>query len=169
MNRHTVGALLALAGLLPCLVAAVAVAPERQGSSIAQLSWLAGCWESDLGDRYVEEQWMRPRGGTMLGMSRTVIGTGTAEFESMRIRKHEGQLIFTAQPSGQEGASFGSIELTKTKVVFENPAHDFPQRIIYRLNGDGSLAARIEGERNGELRAVDFALRRTRCADGGGR
>ena len=36
--------------------------------------------------------------------------------------------------------------------LFENTAHDFPQRIIYRRDADGSLLARIEGgaERRGK-------------------
>jgi hypothetical protein len=52
-------------------------------ASIARLSWLAGCWESVRGERHVEEQWMQPRGGTMLGMSRTVVGGRASEFEQM--------------------------------------------------------------------------------------
>jgi len=48
-------------------------------------------------------------------------------------------------------------------LIFENAAHDFPQRIIYRLNDDGSLLARIEGKRGGELKGVDFPMRRAPC------
>ncbi len=154
-----------LAGLLLCRGDAAAEPPD---SSVARLSWLAGCWESVRGDRRVEEQWMAPRGGTMLGMSRTVTGTRTSEFEFMQIREQEGRLVFIARPSGQSEASFSSIELTASKVVFENSAHDFPQRVIYRLEGDGSLAARIEGMKGGEARGVDFPMRPTRCPGGGG-
>ena len=112
---------------------------------------------------------MAPRGGSMLGMSRTVAGDRTSEFEFMRIREEHGKLVFTARPSGQDEASFASIELTGSGVVFENAAHDFPQRIIYRLNGDGSLLARIEGERRGTFKGVDFPMRRSACAGAPGR
>jgi hypothetical protein len=40
--------------------------------------------------------------------------------------------------------------------VFENLEHDFPQRIIYRRNQDGSLTARIEGDRGGRIVGMDF-------------
>jgi hypothetical protein len=133
------------------------------------MGWLAGCWERTTGDRRVEEQWMRPGGGTMLGMSRTVAGNTTREFEYMQIREHEGRLVFTARPSGQPEASFGSILLTPSKVVFENPAHDFPQRIIYMRADDGSLLARIEGTEAGKARGVDFPMRRSPCSEGGDR
>ncbi|MGH8854313.1 MAG: hypothetical protein ACREWI_08545 [Telluria sp.] len=46
--------------------------------------------------------------------------------------------------------------------MFENPAHDFPQRIIYRRVGDTGLHARIEGKGKG----IDFPMRRTACGGG---
>jgi hypothetical protein len=161
MRRPLARGVIVLAGLLPAFTGGV---PERQDISIARLGWLAGCWESAPGHRRYEEQWMGPEGGTMLGMSRTVSAGRTNEFEFMHIREQEGRLVFTARPSGQREASFGSVEVSDTEVVFENAAHDFPQRITYRLEGDGSLAARIEGVRDGRPRAVDFPMRRTRCA-----
>jgi hypothetical protein len=145
------------------------VATDKKDVSVATLSWLAGCWESARGERRVEEQWMMPGGGTMLGMSRTIVGERTTEFEFMQIREERERLVFTARPSGQEEASFRSIELTASKVVFENAAHDFPQRIIYRLEPDGSLVARIEGQQGGRPRGVDFPMQRRPCAGGAAR
>jgi hypothetical protein len=143
-----------------------AFAVEPQGVSIAQMSWLAGCWESPRTDRRVVEQWMRPDGGSMLGMSRTVVGDKTKEYEFMQIRQEEGKLVFLAKPSGQAEDSFASIKLTDSEVIFENQAHDFPQRILYRLNADGSISARIEGTQGGETRGIDFPLRRAKCTEG---
>jgi hypothetical protein len=48
-------------------------------------------------------------------------------------------------------------------VVFENPRHDFPQRVAYRLDPDGVLQARIEGQRGEETAVVQFPMRRVRC------
>ncbi len=140
--------------------------PAQEASSIGRLAWLAGCWESVRGERRIEEHWMRPRGGTMLGMSRTVIGDRTIEFEHMQIREQEGRLVFTAKPSGQQEASFDSLSLTASEVVFENAAHDFPQRVMYRRLADGSLQARIEGKRAGTLQGVDFPMRPAVCGEG---
>ncbi|MBC7788762.1 MAG: hypothetical protein H7Z74_02340 [Anaerolineae bacterium] len=135
----------------------------RQQLPINRLSWLAGCWEWKAGARHGEEQWMKPRGGTMLGMSRTVRNDSTIEFEFVRIEEKDGRLHYVASPSGQTGATFSSIVLTDTTVVFANPAHDFPQRILYTLRGD-SLRARIEGTRNGSVRGVDFPMQKVACA-----
>ena len=152
-----------LAGAL--LIVAAARGGETQGPLIGKLGWLAGCWERTNGERRVEEQWMKPSGGTMFGMGRTVVGEKTSEFEQMQIREEAGQLVFTAKPSGQEEASFRSIEVAGSSVVFENKAHDFPQRVIYRLQKDGSLLARIEGEEGGKAKGVDFPMQRAACGD----
>ncbi|MGH9962382.1 MAG: DUF6265 family protein, partial [Pyrinomonadaceae bacterium] len=69
----------------------------------------------------------------------------------------------TAQPSGQKEASFRLRQATDDSVVFENPAHDFPQRIIYRKHASGGLFGRIEGKRNGQERSIDFPMRRAKC------
>ena len=132
-------------------------------ASIQSLSWLAGCWERSRGERHFDEQWMSPRGGAMLGMGRTLAGDKMTEFEHMQIREEDGHLVFTAKPSGQEEASFRSIEVTASRVVFENASHDFPQRILYQREPDGSLLARIEGQQKGTAHAIDFPMRRISC------
>jgi hypothetical protein len=48
-------------------------------------------------------------------------------------------------------------------VTFANPAHDFPQRIVYARAGDGSLLARIEGERDGQLSSIEYPMQRVAC------
>lgn len=140
----------------------------RGPSSIQTLSWLAGCWESRSGDMLIEEHWMGPRGGVMLGMGRTTKGDTVREFEATRIEEKEGLLVFTAKPSGQAEASFASKEVSSEGVVFENLAHDFPQRVIYRRGADGSLAARVEGMRGGVLKGIDYPMRRADCTSGAG-
>ena len=132
-------------------------------SEIGRLSWLAGCWECSYSSRQYEEQWMRPRGGTMLGMSRTVAGDTTRQYEHVMIREERGGLVYVAKPSGQREASFRATEVTDSSVVFANPEHDFPQRIIYRLKADGSLLARVEGAQAGKTRGSDFPMTRTEC------
>jgi len=53
--------------------------------------------------------------------------------------------------------------LSGDEVVFENPAHDFPQRIIYRMKDPENLEASIEGTMGGTARTVNFPLQRIDC------
>jgi hypothetical protein len=70
-----------------------------------------------------------------------------------------------AKPSGQAEASFKLVKYENQEAVFENPQHDFPQRIIYKLEKDGSLAAAIEGMSKGQLKRIGFPMRRAKCDD----
>ena len=70
--------------------------------------------------------------------------------------------MYVAHPSGQPAAEFLSTTVSGDTVLFENPAHDFPQRIGYRRQG-ASLLAWIEGARNGKTRRVEFPYRRVAC------
>ena len=135
-------------------------------SPIEEVRWLAGCWEGRSERARAEEHWMEPRGGTMLGMSRTTRGDSTITYEWMRISERGERLVFTAHPSGQAAAEFTSTASSPAEVVFTNSEHDFPQTIRYRRVGADSLVARIEGTSGGQLQAMDFPMAPVACLDG---
>ena len=132
-------------------------------STIDQVSWLQGCWQLESGGRVVEEQWIAPRGGVMLGMGRTVRDGTLVEYESVILREQDGRLAYEAHPSGQPSAVFTSTSVSASTVIFENPTHNYPQRVGYQRDGD-SLRAWIDGTANGKSRRVDFPYRRVACA-----
>lgn len=146
---------------LGAFVSPGAVAAE---SDIDSLAWLAGCWQAEKGDPGSGEHWLPPAGGTMFGVSRTVKNGKTVEFEFIQVRVNaEGRLVFIALPSGQKETTFVASAVGTDSVTFENPEHDFPQKVIYRLQGEDRLVARIEGIRGGTLRGVDFPMKRVAC------
>jgi hypothetical protein len=147
----------AVVGLLAVLFVSGAVAAS---SPLARLSWLAGTWQFEKDGRVVTEIWMPPAGGTMLGMSRTVVAGTTREYEFVALRETDDRIVYVAKPSGQEEATFVLRSMTDVEVVFENQMHDFPQVIRYRLNPDGILLAVIEGTVRGKPRRVEFPYRR---------
>ena len=146
-----------------CALAFGTAHAEDKGVSIDQIAWLAGCWQSPDGTGNYDERWMPPKGQTMLGMSRTVQDGKTVAWEFLRIHQEADGIYYTSNPSGQAQASFKLIECKEGHVVFENPTHDFPQRIIYQVDKDGMLMASIEGLNKGSQKRVDFPMRRTDC------
>lgn len=150
--------LLALAALL------CAGVPAHAQQEVDRLGWMAGCWRAEGAEPGSVEQWTAPAGGTMLGMSRTVRAGRTAEFEFMQLRHlADGTLAFVPQPAGRPPTVFRLLRLADAEVVFENPEHDFPQRIAYARDGETRLLAHIEGQRGGAPRRVDFVFVRTAC------
>lgn len=130
---------------------------------IDQVAWMQGCWQAGSQRRVIEEHWMAPRGGVMLGMGRTVRGDSLAEYELVVLRESNGALAYRAHPSGQAGATFIAGEATDSTVVFSNLAHDFPEHVGYRRVGADSLVAWIEGPGDGKPRRIQFPYRRVRC------
>ena len=136
------------------------VALPSLAGPISQISWLEGRWEMDVPDGFIEETWLAPRGNSMIGVSRTVRADSLRGFETIIVRETAEGLQLEARPSTQPPGTFDSVTVTDSLVVFENPAHDFPQRITYQRVGADSLAAWIEGEYEGEQARVDFGYRR---------
>ena len=153
-----------LSRFLPAVsFALMANAAAAQELTIDRVGWLQGCWRSNTGPTTVEEQWMAPRGGSVLGMGRTVRAGRTADYELVLISEMNGRLAYKAHPAGQPSATFVSTMASDTSIVFENPEHDFPQRVGYRRDGADGLQAWIEGQANGKPRRVDFSYQRAQC------
>lgn len=148
------------------LLLAASASPIGSPGGVERLSWLQGCWELVSPERTVEEQWLPPRGGSMLASSRTVRGDSLSEYEFIVVRERGERIAYEAHPSGQPPAVFLSRSVSETSVVFENPQHDFPQRIGYQRSGPDSLIAWVEGTQAGRVRRLQFAYRRTACAGG---
>ncbi|MEO5858912.1 MAG: DUF6265 family protein [Pyrinomonadaceae bacterium] len=143
-----------------------AIAVRSQTASVDTLGWMAGCWELSVPQKQmtISEHWMKPSGGTLIGMSRTVRGVKTTGFEFIRIVTTAAGIDYVARPSSnKDETAFKLIRSSATEVVFENLAHDFPQRIIYRDQSPDALFARIEGMQNGKLIGMDIPMKRVKC------
>jgi uncharacterized protein DUF6265 len=146
------------------LVICFSTTAQSPKPTVNDFAWLAGCWEANRNGREINEQWMKPSGGSMLGMARTVANGKTVEYEFVQIREQtDGEIYYVAKPSGQPEASFKLVKLQNREATFENPEHDFPQRVIYRLEPDGSLFARVEGTSKGKARGFDYPMKRGQC------
>ncbi|WOJ97144.1 DUF6265 family protein [Congregibacter brevis] len=102
------------------------------------LDWLVGCWESY--ENYSKEVWVKNPDGSLLGFSASVESSEIGFYELLYIREVGGTLTYTAHPSGQSSAVFVLSETSERRVVFENPSHDYPQRIAYERIEDSLTA-----------------------------
>lgn len=128
--------------LLAAGLALLLMAQAGPSARVADLGWMSGRWETEAANgRWVEESWSDARGGVMLGVSRTVSGERLREFEFLRIQLGEdGVPAYLAQPGGQSPVAFRLSAHDATSATFDNPQHDFPQRIVYRRTGDTMVA-----------------------------
>lgn len=145
----------------------IALAAAAASASAPDLSWLSGYWISCAGGREVTETWSDPRAGSMFGYSVT-LKDEKIFFEYSRIAPASAGdgVSFYAMPNGGEMTEFPAKEHTDKRVVFENPAHDFPQRVIYERKGN-RLVGRVEGAANGAESSLEWkytlAKQNSRC------
>lgn len=149
-------ALFAALVLLSAAIRAEAVAPDLPG-------WMTGAWQRSDGEKWADEYWTPPRGGIMIGASRSGTGEKLGFWEHMRIvREADGQIAFWAIAGEQQPVRFAATHVGASEIVFANPAHDYPQRIRYWLEA-GELRAEIalaDGSR-----AVRFRFGRMQASD----
>src|SRR5258705_3055752 len=135
---------------------------STQTPTLADISWISGDWQTAPGGRaQIEEHWTQAAGATMMGMSRTVAGEKTVEFEYLRIEQRADGIYYVAHPKARcPGTDFKLTRASATEAVFENPQHDFPKRVIYRKGADDSLTASIDGGEG--TKSMSFAYKRIR-------
>lgn len=129
--------------------------PEPAKATIEDMVWLADAWTGTRRTSSIEERWSAPKGGAMLGVSRTVRGEKMVGFEYLRIVERDGGLVYVAQPGGRSPTEYVLTELKNQRAVFVNPRHDYPQRIVYELSKEGDLSASI-GFAKGRLQSYEF-------------
>ena len=119
--------------MLPPLCAAPAA--SAQLSSVEQLAWFTGCWQTTQGDRVIDEQWMAPGGGLMLGMSRTVRAGRAMATEFVTLRAVAGRFVYEANPSGQQPTPFTATVCLLGPRRFRKPCPRLPQTHHLRAQG----------------------------------
>ena len=144
------------------LIGMLFLATTASAADLNELEWLAGSWTLTKGERTIEEQWMKPVGGMMVGMGRTLRAGKTVEFEFLRIEQRGEDLVYIAQPNGAPPTEFKMVKITANEIVFENLQHDYPQQIIYTRNADGSVSARTEGPGKQGTKVIRFDYQRAK-------
>jgi hypothetical protein len=147
-------------GLWCGVVSAPALAAELP-PALHSLTWLLGSWERtglEAGQRG-NEQWQRQE-QVFVGRGSTW-RQGRLQFEErLRIERDGGGIYYLADVSGNAApVRFRLVEQGPDEVVFENPAHDFPQRISYRR--EGTLLTAVVSDIAGERTQV-FQFRQSR-------
>lgn len=126
----------------------------------SSLDWLTGCHTFTTPRGVViQENWTSGEGGLMLGVNRTIRNGKAVAFEFLRI---DSDSTYIALPGGKNETHFRLVSKTDSEVVFANPEHDFPKRIVYRKTADG-IAARVDAG-DGSAKAQEFQFKSVPCA-----
>jgi hypothetical protein len=144
------------------LVAAVPhrVLAEDALTQLRQMTWLAGTWQrTDLPTgQSGYERWTDHGAQGFVGIGVSERSGKTVFEEELRIVAKDGTLYYVADVAeNPQPVYFKLTEFDKNGFTFENPAHDFPQKIVYRRD-----AERLQVEVSAGDKTREFEFERQR-------
>jgi len=135
--------------------------PEPTHEIHRQAAWLLGRWENNSDQGNLSEIWKKQNDSLYHGASYFVIAGDTVFSESIELFEKDGEVNYVV--SGVEGnedpVPFKLKSSNESRLVFENPQHDFPQTITYTHKGDSVIAV-ISGKQNGKPKKEYFRMKK---------
>lgn len=135
---------------------------QMNTKDLEKLSWINDRWVSTDGESTSYEHWEEINDALFKGGSETIKNGDTVFAEKLSIELINGEIFYIADVAHNPApVKFKLTFLTDSEAVFENPEHDFPQKISYKYI-EGNLNASIEGPAKSGWKKVDLKMNRMR-------
>ncbi len=123
--------------------------------------WLLGEWHQLTPEGHAVEKWEKQNDTCYIGLAYFLVGKDTTSTESIRLVQRGEDLFYIPTVKDQNAGKPVEFKLTGTEhyqLLFENPTHDFPQKISYEQVTKTYMIARISGTINGKLKSQEFPM-----------
>ncbi|HLC83415.1 MAG TPA: DUF6265 family protein [Bacteroidia bacterium] len=128
---------------------------------IADFTWLQGKWMGTSEGMDFFEQWKPLQGNLLDGQGGAVSGKDTVFSEKIKIEQRGEDVFYTANVQENGGpVDFKFTGYKQDSIVFENPKHDFPQRLVYFRLPNNKLYACIDGLKAGKYSRMEFSYQK---------
>ena len=112
--------------------------------------FLAGTWQVE--GRQSFEKWEAEGASLLKGLGYQLMDGVRKDMEALELKYKSGILTYTATVAGQNeglGIDFFLTSHNEKAWTFENPGHDFPQKIVYHQVAPDTLRVDVSGDRGG--------------------
>lgn len=149
--------------LLILVVCLLLISCSGNKITISDFVWLEGKWEGTSEEMSFFEEWSSLNGNSMNGKGGAISGPDTVFSESIKIEQRGEEVFYIPSVKENEGAvDFKFTGYKSDSIVFENPLHDFPQRIVYFRLPNNKLYACIDGLNAGKYERIEFSYEKTK-------
>lgn len=125
---------------------------KKEYALLNKASWFLGEWQSQSSYGNFSEKWEKLSDSTMMGATYIVKDKDTIFEENIVLEQRNDSLFYNVlfKENNQEKSTIFYLSKSTTKeLIFENPKHDFPTKIVYNLINPDSILASIHGKQKG--------------------
>ena len=143
-------------------------AEKRSTSRTVAIEGLYGDWLDiqDSGRTYVHEHWELGADGTPSGLGYVLSGNDTVFIEHLALLTLRDTLHYAVSVGSQGGpAVLFKLIHDQDSLVFVNPQHDKPQRIVYTPAGPDAWLAIVSGTHQGETAVDHYHFKRVKRSE----
>jgi hypothetical protein len=136
---------------------------NKSYTQLEKANWFIGEWRNTTKESDFTEKWVKKSDSTFFGESYVIVAKDTVFYETVVLEQKKDSLFYTVSVKDQNKEKPVSFYLTissKNELVFENPKHDFPNKITYTQVTRDSLVAEISGIQNGKEAKEAFSMKR---------
>lgn len=164
--------------LIPCILISVISCKEAHDSKLPPMeiaskkynavensNWLIGRWENNSKEGNLSEFWTKANDSTLHGECYFVIEKDTVFGEKVELMQRGNDFIYEASVAKQNDEKPVPFKLTSSsdkEMIWENPAHDYPNKIVYNKVGNDSLVAEIFGTKDGKAKSETFKMKKVK-------
>jgi Domain of unknown function (DUF6265) len=138
---------------------------SKEVSKIVVADWLLGNWENKSDDGDLLETWKKVNDSIYDGESYFIKGKDTLHFEKIQMKQKGEALYYIATIKGQNNdkpVTFKHNDTIEKQLVFENPKHDYPQKIMYSQITKDSINIQISGIQQGKPSMERFSMKKSK-------
>ncbi|RWW92134.1 DUF6265 family protein [Flavobacterium cerinum] len=139
-------------------------APVKTYVHMDKTNWLIGNWGHTSKEGSLTETWTKANDSVYKGETYFVVGGKDTVFsEKVDLVQENDKLTYIVSVPGQNNEKpvrFDMTSISDTTIIFENPAHDYPNKIVYNKIGNDSVVAEIFGTQKGKPATEKFAMKK---------
>jgi hypothetical protein len=137
---------------------------EKKFDKLEKMNWLLGNWENEMPEGVLTETWTKENDSTFSGTTYFIINKkDTVHSETIILKQLNDELVYRPTVKGQnndEPVDFKLSYESENSFSFENPKHDYPQKIVYKKVNETSLVASISGIQQGKQSSESYPMKK---------
>lgn len=136
---------------------------EKAPLEIDKAKWLVGDWQNKSKEGLLSENWERVNDSVFHAVCYFVHDKDTLHNEKISLLQSDNAIIYSPTVKGENGnkpVPFKMTSVNANELVFENPKHDYPQKIVYTKITADSLVTKISGMVQGKPYSETYPMKK---------